>query len=288
MFATMDAATKHALVELPVVEIMWGRFAFHLIVITVVLRAIGLRPRLRPRAFRVQVARSILLASTNLCFAAALIFIPLAENTAINFLSPVITVGLAAALLRERVGGRRWLGLGVGLVGMVAIVRPGFAVANPGVLLGLGSATIFACYQILTRQLAGVDKPATTIVHTGLWASLIISAVVPFVWVDPGWHGWAIMLVIGTLGGLGHFLLVLAYDRAPASVLAPLGYFQLLLALGYGLFVFGEIPDDMTLAGGAIIIIGGLLVVTARSVPAECRPPRAAAIRPAPADLHDG
>jgi len=263
MFATMDAATKHVLGSLPVVEVMWGRFAFHLIVITAVLRAIGLRPRLRPRALPVQVTRSILLASTNLCFAAALTFIPLAENTAINFLSPIITVGLAAVWLHERVGWQRWLGLGVGLAGMLAMVRPGVTVANPGIALGLCSATIFAFYQILTRRLAGVDKPATTIVHTGLWASLVISAVVPFFWIDPGWQGWAILLVIGTLGGFGHFLLVLAYDRAPASLLAPLGYFQLVLALGYGMFVFGEVPDAAMLAGGAVIIGGGLLVVTA-------------------------
>ena len=214
--------------------------------------------------------RSLSLAVTSMCFSAALQRIPLAETSALNFLSPGITMALAAVWLHEQVGWRRWAGLAVGLAGMLLLIRPSTAAVNSGVLFGIGSAACNAVYQILTRRLVGIDLPATTIVQTGLWATLLVSGFLPLVWVWPTGGLWGLLVLIGTLGGVGHFLLILAYERSPASLLAPLTYIQLLLALLFGALLYGEFPDAYGLKGAAVIAAGGLIVVHR-----DRQPPRA-------------
>lgn len=262
MFAGMDAATKLLVLGLPAAQVMWARFTFHLLVIAIVLRAWGVRLPWWPRAPGLQVLRSLLLAACNLLFAMALVHVRLADATAIGFAGPVMTVALAAVWLRERVGWRRWTGVAVGLAGVLMILRPGLGVVHPAASLVLASAGIFAVYQILTRRLAGVDPPSTTIFQTGLWATLATSLAMPFVWVSPDATGWLLLVTLGVLGGFGHFLLVLAFDRAPASLIAPMAYAQLVLAVLFGVVLFGEFPDWATVAGALVITVGGLLVLS--------------------------
>jgi drug/metabolite transporter (DMT)-like permease len=258
--------------------VMWARFGFHLLIMATALRAWGgggaSRAPWRPRALRVQIIRSLALAVCNLLYALALQHVPLAECTAINFVGPVLTVALAAVWLRERVGWRRWVGLLAGLGGVMIVLRPGFGAVAPAGLFAFASAIVYAVYQILTRRLAGVDTAGTTILHTGLWATLATSLVLPFVWVWPSWQGWLLMALLGGLGGVGHYLLVLAYERAPASLIAPLSYAGMLFATLYGVLLFGETPDAATLLGAPVIAAGGLVVLSA-----ETR--RARAARPA-------
>jgi drug/metabolite transporter (DMT)-like permease len=182
----------------------------------------------------------------------------------VGFASPLLTVALAALWLRERVGWRRWLGVAIGLVGVLVVLRPSFLSGGEpphwAMVLPLGTAATFAVYQILTRRLAAVDDARTTILHTGFAAMLVTSLAQPFVWVWPSAWGWLAFALLGALGGAGHYLLVLAYARAPASLLAPMTYTQLLWAGLASLFVFGDVPDAWTLAGAAVIAAGGLLV----------------------------
>jgi len=271
----MDATTKVLVVDLPATEVMWARFGFHLLVMATAVGAWTKRSVWRPRAPRVQITRSLLLAACNLLYALALQHVPLAECTAINFVGPVITVALAGIWLHERVGWRRWLGVGAGLAGAMIVLRPGFGSVHPAGLFAFASAFIYAVYQILTRRLAGVDTAQTTIVQTGLWATLVTSMVMPFVWVWPSWHSWMLMALLGGLGGFGHYLLVLAYNRAPASLVAPMGYAGMVFAVLYGVSLFGEVPDFATVVGALVIAAGGLVVLSAESR-------RSLAQRPAP------
>jgi drug/metabolite transporter (DMT)-like permease len=153
---------------------------------------------------------------------------------------------------------------------MVA-VRPPFLTGGPlphwATLLPLGNAVLYAVYQILTRRLAAVDDPRVTILYTGVMGVLLLSVVQPFVWRWPGESGplpagwvWAGMVALGALGAAGHGLLVLAFARVQASLLAPLAYTQLLWALIASAVVFGQGPDGVTLSGAAIIACGGVLV----------------------------
>jgi len=162
------------------------------------------------------------------------------------------------------VGWRRWLGVGIGLCGVIIVLRPPFLMggATPhwATLLPLCTALLFAFYQILTRRLAALDDPRTTILHTAFAASIIVSLVQPLVWVWPSAGQWAVLALLGALGGVGHGMLVLAYTRAPASLLAPMSYTQLVWAILASLLVFGDRPDLTTLAGMAVIATGGVLV----------------------------
>jgi drug/metabolite transporter (DMT)-like permease len=273
VFASMDATTKVLVVGLPVAEVMWARFGFHLLVMATLVGA-WRRPSVwRPRAMRVQILRSLLLAACNFLYALALRHVPLAECTAIYFVGPVITVALAGMWLGERVGWRRWAGVAAGLVGTLVVLRPGLGAVHPAGMFALASAVVYAVYQILTRRLAGVDSAQTTIVQTGLWSTLATSLAMPFLWVWPSWQGWLLMALLGGLGGIGHYLLVLAYDRAPASLIAPMGYAGMIFAVLYGIGLFGELPDRATVVGAVVIAGGGLVVLSAeRRGPALRRP----------------
>ncbi|MES2713055.1 MAG: DMT family transporter [Pseudomonadota bacterium] len=264
LFVLMDTLIKLLTAQFSVPQLMWARFAFSFATVAVFFQVtMGSLPW-RSRAPMLQTVRSLLLCSCSLLFSTALSYIPLADATAVGFASPLFTVALAALLLREKVGWRRWAGVAIGLCGVLIVLRPPFltggAAPHWATMLPLGTALLFAFYQILTRKLASLDDPRTTILHTAFAASLVVSVVQPFVWVWPSSGQWAVLVLLGALGGIGHGLLVLAYARAPASLLAPISYSQLGWAILASMVVFGDRPDLITLVGMGVIATGGVLV----------------------------
>lgn len=272
-FVAMDTTIKVMTADFAVAQLLFCRFVVHVAFVALLMRAFGGPLPWRSRAPGLQAVRSLSLAAANYLFSTALIHVPLSDATAVNFASPLLTVALAAWWLRESVGWRRWLGIGVGLLGVGVALRPPFLTGGPmphlAILLPLGTAALYAVYQILTRRLASIDDPRTTILHTGIAAALAGSLAQPFVWQWPagGW-GWAGLAALGALGAVGHAMLVMAFARAPASLLAPLSYTQLVWAVLASMLVFGDWPDRFTVLGAAIIAIGGVLVV----MPARRRP----------------
>lgn len=264
LFVVMDTLVKRLTAHYAVPQLMWARFLFSLLGAALVIRVVTGGLPWRSRAPRLQALRSMLLAASNLLFSTALAHIPLADATAVGFASPVLTVALAAVWLNETVGWRRWAGVGIGLLGVTIALRPpvltGGAPPHWAMVLPLGTAMLFAVYQILTRKLATVDDPRTTILHTGFAAAVVTSLVQPVFWTAPPASDWVLLVGLGLLGGAGHGLLVLAFARAPASLLAPLTYTQLLWATLAGALVFGDWPDAVSLAGAAVIALGGVLV----------------------------
>jgi len=264
VFVCMDTMLKLLTARYAVPQLMWARFLFGLIAAAIAIRLITGRLPWRSRAPWTQALRSLLLAGSNILFSNALIHLPLTDCTALGFASPLFTVALAAVWLREPVGPRRWLGVGIGFIGVLIAVRPPFLTGGEPIpwaaALPIGTAAMFAVYQILTRKLATIDDPRTTILHTSFAGALLASAMQPFVWTAPSLPDWGLLVALGLLGAGGHGLLVLAYARAPASLLAPMSYTQLIWATGSGVLVFGDWPDLTTLAGAAVIALGGVLV----------------------------
>lgn len=265
LFVMMDSAIKTTVQSLPVLQVLWARFLFHMLIVSAALRLVGRRLPPRTGAPRLQIVRSLCLAAANLFFTAALVHVPLAECVAIGFVSPLIVTLLAARMLKERVGWQRWAGILVGFAGVLVIIRPGAGVTHPAALYVLATALVFAVYSVLTRRLAGVDDAFTTIFHTGVAATVVTTFIVPFVWVWPTAIEWALLILLGMLGGLGHFLLILAYQRAQASVLAPFAYTQIVWATLAGFVLFGELPDAVALAGALVVAAGGLFVLWAET-----------------------
>ncbi len=264
-FVCLDTLTKWMTAHYPVPQLMFARFFFHLLIVAAVLRVTMGRVPWRSRRPGLQALRSFCLIWANFSFSLALAYVPLADATAVGFASPLFTVALAALWLGEQVGWRRWLGVGIGLAGVAVALRPPFLTGGEpphwALALPVCMAAVFAVYQILTRKLAAVDDPRTTILHTGLVSSAITALAQPFVWIWPAGFDWLLLAAMGALGGIGHYLLILAYLRAPASLLAPLQYTQLVWATLASVLVFGDVPDGWTLAGAVVIALGGILVV---------------------------
>lgn len=263
LFVSMDALLKLLVAAYAVPQLMFVRFVIHTVFVAAAIMIFTGSLPWRSRSPVLQTLRSASLAIANAALSVALIHVPLADATAVMFAAPVLTVALAALLLGEKVSPRRWLGVGIGLAGVMVALRPPFLTGDPlhwAMLLPLVTAAMNTVYQLLTRHLATKDDPRTTFLHTSLAACALTALAQPFVWVTPAASDLPWMLALGLLGAAGHCLLVLAFARAPASILAPMSYSQLIWAGLAGVLVFGDWPDGWTLLGAGVIAAGGILV----------------------------
>lgn len=254
----MDGLAKELTGRYAVLQVSWARFFFALLVLLPFARGLTLRALLVPERFRLQLARSALQVASVWLFFMTLSYLPLADTLALAFLYPMITVGLAALMLGERVGQQRWLAVLVGFAGALIIIRPGLGVFHPASLLGLLTSFVFAGFIILTRKLAGTAPPAVILIWGTLVGAVLTTALVPAVWITPSAADLGLMLAMGVIGALGHLLLLKAYELAQASVLSPLGYAEMLAAVAVGWIAFGDFPDGPTWVGIAVIVASGV------------------------------
>ena len=263
MFVVMDSVSKYLSRFYPVPAIVWARYFFHLLLVVIALGPrVGLR-LVRTRRLGAQLVRGLLLAGSTLFFVFAIKQMPLAETSSITFIAPVLVTLMAAFILKEKVELARWLAVAGGFVGVLIIIRPGSGVFTWTSVLPLGSATCFACYQILTRKLANLESPYTSIFYSGLVGSVMMSLTLPYVWTLPRSLNHALLfVVIGIIGGLSHLILIKAYDYAPASRLAPFSYTQLIWVIVIGYLVFGDFPDRWSLIGITVIVASGIYIAT--------------------------
>jgi drug/metabolite transporter (DMT)-like permease len=194
-------------------------------------------------------------------FISSLKFLPLAEATAIAYLAPLFVTLLSVYFLKEKVDMARWIAVLCSFAGVVIIIRPGSGVFTWAALLPICNAITFAIYQIVTRRIAGLESPYTSIFYAGLVGCVLLSAILPDIWILPqsSWHA-AGFVTIGVLGALGHLILIKAYEYAPASRLAPFSYAQLIWVAIIGFFVFGDFPDGWSLLGMAILVVSGIFM----------------------------
>jgi drug/metabolite transporter (DMT)-like permease len=261
VFVLMDTTAKYLSRWYPVPAIVWARFAANLAILLAFLAARGELRRLRTARPGLQLARGLLLAGATLFFFTSLSVLPLAEAAAIGFVMPLFLAALAVPLLGERLDGARLAAILAGLVGALLIARPGSAIFNVYALLPMAMALCNALYQILTRKVAGLEHPLTSLVWGAIVGAVLMSAVAPFVWQVPKepFH-WALLGVIGLLASVGHYLLIRAFEHAPATLLAPFSYIGLVWAMLLGLAVFGDFPDAWSLGGMAVIVASGMFL----------------------------
>ncbi len=262
LFSTMNAAVKLLSPYLPTLELIWARSLGHLLFVVALFAPThggwGLFATRKPA---VQIGRSLLLLASTSFFFSAIGYVPLAEATAVSFTSPFIVAALAGPLLHERIGLNHWVAIALGFCGALIIIRPGAGASTPHLLLVLGSAACYALYQILTRHVAGVDPPETSVTYSALVGTLVLSALVPLYWRTPGRAShWAILAILGLLGGLGHYWVARAFLWGPASVLSPFHYVQLIWVAALGYLAFGDVPSAWTWLGAAVIIGSGLYI----------------------------
>ncbi|APC22421.1 DMT family transporter [Pseudomonas protegens] len=258
LFASHDALSKYLSGFFPVIMVVWARYLIHtLLMAGIFLPQSGLRV-LRSKRPLLQLLRALCLLSTSLLFTSALLFIPLAEATAVNFLAPVLVTALSVPLLGEQVTRGQWLAVICGFVGVLIIVHPGGELFTPAVLLPFCSALFFCFYQLLTRKLAEHDSPTTSNFFAGLCNTLVMTALVPFFWQTPGFLHGLLMLALGACGMSAHLFLTQAFRHAAPALLAPFGYCQIVFAGLLGWLLFGHAPSLITQVGIIVICLSGL------------------------------
>ena len=256
----MDGIAKHLSDSFPTLQVVWARYFFHLILLLpFVLWRYG-RGALTPPRLPLQILRGGLLLAATALFFAAIARIPLADAIALVFVYPLVVTALSALLLGETVGPRRWAAVTVGFLGAVIVIRPGFGLFDLGGLMAAAAGSLYAFYILLTRKLAGSAPPLVTLAFTALVGALVSSAAVPFAWVTPDWDALGLMVLIGLIAVIGHFLIIRAFEFAPASLLAPYGFSEIVMATLVGYVAFGDFPDTVTWLGIAVIIASGIYI----------------------------
>ena len=255
-----DVTAKYLSTSLPSIEITWIRFlTFTLLFTPVMLPATPLYA-MRTRRPGLHVMRGAALLGSSLFFITGLGFLPIAEASATGFVAPLFVTALSIVFLGEKVGMRRWLATALGLIGVLIILRPGTSAFHPAASFPLISAACWAGTLILTRMMSGREAVVTTMAYSSLTGLVILTALVPFVWVPPSWTAIALGIFIGVASTAGQWIVVLAYRYGDASVLAPFSYTQLLWVSILGYFIFGEVPDVFTITGAAFIVASGLYI----------------------------
>jgi len=260
-FPLMSGVAKLLGQDYSSLQVSWARaFGHILFLLAAFLPRFGLG-LLRTRRPVLQLFRSALLFTSNLSHFFAITFIPLAKAASISLTSPLIVALLAWPMLGERTTPARVAALLVGFVGVLVVIRPGSEVFHWASLFVVLSATCYALYQILTRRVAGVDSPETSAIYSSVVGAFGMLLVVPFVWKTPtGLLDIAMFCGMGVLGATGHYCVARALNYAPANIVSPFQYCQLVGSIGIGWLLFGDWPDFGTCLGAAVIIAAGLWI----------------------------
>ncbi|MBT3535804.1 MAG: DMT family transporter [Rhodospirillaceae bacterium] len=257
LLAGMDGISKTLAADYAVPQILSVRFLIFCLFALAIARPRSLRAAFRSKHPYLQIARSLIITIEVGVFILAFRYLPLADTHAIAGIAPLLVTALAVPFLGEKVGMRRWTAIGIGFLGLLIIVRPGIGVFNPAALIALAGAVLWSVYQILVRKVSD-DDAATSLLYMAVIGAVVMTALAPFFWKPPDTTGWLLLLSLGVVGSLGHYILILAFRAAPASTLQPFHYIVLLWATAIGYWVFGDLPDAWTILGAAIIAGSGL------------------------------
>ena len=256
----MDGLAKYLSVDLPVLQIVWARY-FFTVVITLSFIIIFFRKQLvwtsKPK---LQLFRGLILLCANMLFFYAISIISLTKALTLAFVAPLIVTALSPFILGEIVGYRRWLAVIIGFIGSLIVIRPGLIEFNLATLAALGTGFFYGIYFIITRKLHTADSPLLTLLITGVVGAIILSAYMPFSWIEPNPNQWLFMFCIGLCASVGHFFLILSLKYADASKLAPFSYFEIVTNVIIGYYFFSDFPDIWTWVGLLIIINSGIYI----------------------------
>ena len=260
MLPIMDGFAKYLSTDMPVLQITWARYfftvAFRLPVMFFFFKKyLGLtaKPKL-------QFLRGLILLCANICFFYAISVISLAKALTLAFVAPLIVTAFSPVFLGEKVGFRRWSAVILGFIGSLVVIRPGFVEINLASIAALGTGVMYGFYLIITRKLSTTDNPLLTLLLTGVVGAIIISTVMPFVWVKPTLNQWSMMAAIGIFACIGHLFLILSLKYADASKLAPFSYFEIITNIIIGYYFFSDFPDNWTFLGLFIIVLSGIYI----------------------------
>lgn len=261
----LDASGKWLLaIGTPLILLAWFRYFVHFILITVLIYPKHQFKYFRSQSLKFQLIRAISMLMATLLLFTTLSYLPQAQATAIIFLAPLMMLAASPWLLGEAPRVSRWVAAIIGFCGVLIVIRPGSGLHPTGVMFGLLAAIAFAVQNMMTRRVAR-DHPFTTLIWSGLAGTLVLSAMMPFIWAQVlefmsslRAFDWFLLFSTGVTGALGHLIQIQAYRLAPASVLAPFIYMQMTAAATIGWLIWGDLPDTTTWLGIGIIFASGV------------------------------
>jgi len=258
-YSVIDMTGKWLVRELPVIEVVWLRFATHVLWMAVLLAPRHGRSMFRMRSPQLQALRGAMLAAMTALNFWALRYLQLAETGAIQFSVPLLIVLLSAWWLHEPLEVRRWVAIVAGFVGVLLVMRPGSAAFHPAILLAAANAVLAAVFNMLTRRMAASESPESMQLISALIAALVLAPLaLPQLEQPRSALSWAVIGLCGLAGGIGHQLSAMAHRHATAAVLAPFLYQQILYMVLWGWLVFDQMPDAFVVAGALVVVGSGL------------------------------
>lgn len=258
----MDASAKQlAALGFAPIFIAWARFAISTAMLSPMMLSRKRREALR-RGLRTQALRAAMLTGATALFYTALQTMPLADALAVYFIYPLLMTLMAPMVLGETVGWRRYVAVVVGFMGCLIVIRPGFVEVPIGVYYALAGGLFYAVFSLLTRKLAATGDPWATVFAQSLIGAVLLTVFVPGTWQMPDTTAILLVILLNVAAISAHWMIVKAYDHAPASFLAPLGYTEIVAATIIGWLWFADFPDAMTFVGIAVIVSSGIYITT--------------------------
>lgn len=263
IFAVQDGISRHLAGEYNVYMIIMVRYWFFaaFVVTFATRKAGGLRNAARTRAPGLQVFRSVLLSTEILVAVAGFVLLGLVESHAVFAAYPLMIAALSGPVLGEKVGWRRWVAIGVGFIGVLVILEPGYGVFRVEALIPALAALMFAVYGLVTRKVANWDSSAVSFFWTGVIGAVVTTGIGVFHWQPMVGTDWIWMALLCVTSSVSHFLLIKAYEVAEASAIQPLAYLQLVFASTIGIVVFNETLRPNVAVGAAIVVSAGLFTL---------------------------
>jgi drug/metabolite transporter (DMT)-like permease len=257
--SSLDAMAKYLVRDHSLWVVVWARYAGQMVVVTPFARHRTGPGFWRTRKPGLQLLRSLFLVLATLGFWGGLRYLPLAEASSITFLAPTFVVLLSWPLLHERATRARQIASTVGFIGILILLRPGSAVMHPAVMLLLAAALANALYQLLTRRLLD-EKLHTTLFYSASVGTVVMTLGLPLATDVTRLMaiGIAPLVLLGALAGIGHWCMTHAYLQAPASLLTPFAYMQILWATAFGYLMFGQHPDRLSVLGMTVVVASGV------------------------------
>ena len=260
MLSTKDGFAKFLSSDLSVLQIAWARYFFAVAFVFSIMFFFFRKNLVWTDKPKLQLIRGLILLTANVCFFYSISIISLAKALTLAFIAPLIVTAFSPIFLGEKVGFRRWSAVIIGFIGSMVVIRPGFVEINLASLAALGTGVMYGFYLIITRKLSSSDNPLLTLLLTGVVGAIIISFVMPFVWIKPTLNQWSMMAAIGIFACVGHLFIILSLKYADASKLAPFSYFEIVTNIIIGYYFFSDFPDKWTFLGLFIIILSGIYI----------------------------
>jgi drug/metabolite transporter (DMT)-like permease len=261
-FASLDTTAKYLIGFMDTIEVAWARYLGGFLLALIMSNPVSKPALMVTSRPWLQIFRSLLLLGSTLFNFLALRWLQLDQTTSIMFSTPLLIAMLSGPMLGEWVGWRRWCAIVAGFCGVLLVIRPGFGGIHPAAVFSVLSVICYGLYMLTTRILARTDSSETTLFYSNMVGALLMSLAVPFVWTTPSSPFIiGLMMLTGALGSIGHYLLIVAHRLTPPAVLAPFIYTQLIWVIALGYLVFGDLPNEWTLAGAIIVVASGLYML---------------------------